>query len=258
MCACLATSATVMDVFEKRNVRKWGLKNYYGDYCWWCVRANSVRYGHLNIKAFNKWMLKSEENLVEARLTAAAYMSLREEGKTQVTTESLFARLELLDRMATFWPSVKDNSHCRIMLLAEYCEKNPGANPIAVCEVVEVELQGSRRLGVRVPRPLPSSPAVRPGVDNVKMSPSVRCDNSGDWELLENFASASDAPRRVVPPSSPSTPALGRRTAMSVCVWVYANPQLPHSKDSGKPRQTMGASSSGCASQFSSTCRSGA
>lgn len=43
-----------MDVFEKRNVRKWGLKNYYGDYCWWCVRAISVRYGHMNIKAFNK------------------------------------------------------------------------------------------------------------------------------------------------------------------------------------------------------------
>lgn len=75
-------------------------------------------------------MLKSEENLVEARLTAAAYMSLREEGKTQVTTESLFARLELLDRMATFWPSVKDNSHCRIKLLAEYCEKTPAPTPL--------------------------------------------------------------------------------------------------------------------------------
>jgi len=84
-CECKTTEASAVDLLEKRSTRKWALQFFWGDLCWWCSRTVFVRYAHLSLSSFTKWLRQSEANLTEARMSAYAYLALREEGRTQIT-----------------------------------------------------------------------------------------------------------------------------------------------------------------------------
>lgn len=106
LCSHLTVDPSTMDKHEKRTTRKWGLKNFWGDYCWWCTRTISTRYAHLGNSAFSKWLNESPDHIFEARASAFCYLSLREEGRTQVSIDQLFKRIELCERISTEWSSI--------------------------------------------------------------------------------------------------------------------------------------------------------
>lgn len=158
VCGYLASHPSAIDLKERRKVRKWGQPSFYGDACWWCTRAIATRYAHMSSIAFAKWVGEGGENLSEARATSAAYLTLRAEGRTQVSIEELFKRIELCGRIAAEWPTLKDGIHHQIALLEEHHKAHPDDNPVlAGCEVVQIELGGRKRSGVRHSAPLPGS-----------------------------------------------------------------------------------------------------
>lgn len=204
VCGSLASHPSPLDLMEKRKVRKWGQPHFYGEHCWWCTRAISIRYAYLSGNAFAKWVGGSAENLSEAKATSSAYLSLREEGRAQVSIDQLFKRIEFCDRIAAEWPAVREGVHSQISMLEEHHKAHPDDNPIlAGCEIVQIEISGKKRLGVKHSAPLPPSTSQRPAFDNVKMSAALMTDEKSDWYLLEKLA--SKAPAREVVAQSPKS-----------------------------------------------------
>lgn len=182
---------------EKRTVSKWALRHWWGDRCWWCCRMVAVRFAHLSAGAFAKWMSAAPENAIEAKMSALAYISVREDGQTQVTLEQVMARSGMLVRMSTVVPGVLNSEHFEVVPLSELAEGS--MNPVsAQLEVLQISINGIRRLVVRWPVPRQIGGPAQSGLHDVDMSPHVRSDGVSDWKLLERFASQAPARSREV------------------------------------------------------------
>ena len=89
ICGSTPLQPSVLDLLGKRLTRKWSGAMYSGKPCWWCLRFVAIRYAHLNAVGVQKFIAESPSNLLEAKMGAFAYLSLRAEGKTQLTTAML-------------------------------------------------------------------------------------------------------------------------------------------------------------------------
>ena len=114
--------------------------------------------------------------------------------------ERLLARVDLLLRAATVVPLICSGTHSQVMLLLDFKEKEAG-NPVErQLEIVEMFVSGVRRLGVKIPRPVPSAQEARSGLNDVHISPSVKSDVESDWQLLGEWAKAATTRSRALPP----------------------------------------------------------
>lgn len=159
----------------------------------------------------------SPEDSLKAKVAYMSYISLREEGRTQVSLDSILARADLFMRLSATLPAVLSQGHSEVQLLCDFVNSSPTANPIEQqYEVVQVLAAGVRRLGVRVPAPAQDPSATRPGLQDVLIAPTVRSDSEADWRLLADLAAqaasrarsrqvALPSPRKAGGPNSPAS-----------------------------------------------------
>jgi hypothetical protein len=88
-CQCTPYNPTLLDTAKGRKLRKWTGISYWGNMCWWCSRFVGIRYAWMSTKRFQEWVKESDEHAKEAMIGIAAYLSLREDGKTHITPQML-------------------------------------------------------------------------------------------------------------------------------------------------------------------------
>lgn len=163
----------------------------------------ALRYAHMSSGGFLKWLQETPENIAEARSSAYAYLSLREEGRTQISIEQLFHRINMCERVVSSWPAIVAGRHYQIALPADVQAQPTTTNPLASGEIVQVFVNNARRLGLRQDAPQPSTSSVPPGLDHIKISPWVQSDDPLDWQILKTLSNTAPD-KKVLPPSSPS------------------------------------------------------
>lgn len=202
MCECCGMTPqqpTSADTTDGAKVRKWGRPNFWGPFCWWCTRAAGVRYAWMNSVAFQRFLTSSPENHQEGMLVSWAYVSLREEGRTQITTQMIEARLMLFRRMHTTMPSIFEKSHYQVTPLDEFYERRIAdlGNPIEKgFEIVQISLAGQRRLAVRHPVPRCDRLPRTGGLSYVRMGDFVMTDSPADIQILQTIA--DQAPKQLL------------------------------------------------------------
>lgn len=82
------------------------------------------------INRFSQWLREHVENSTSALLAARAYLSLRDEGRTQISLEMILAREDLFHRIFTFMPRVTGATHFEVSSLQDFRERSPTVNPI--------------------------------------------------------------------------------------------------------------------------------
>lgn len=183
------------------------------------------RYAHQNANSFVKWARASQDNLSEAKMAAFSYLSLREDGRTQISCEMIVSRGELFQRAMTMLPSISQGIHTETASLEDFAKQGPPRNPLALgFEVVQMCIGNSMRLGVKYPSPSPSTSHGREGLQDILMSPAVRTDSDKDWEMLTEYATSAPARSRVLQ-SPQAAGKAGKR--------MKASPA--HSTDAGTP-----------------------
>lgn len=84
----------------------------------------------MNQKSFQTWLESSPSNAMESRIGAFAYLTLREEGRTQVTSSMLEARSALIARSAAIFKSLSESMHDCTMLLSAFASDEKSPNPV--------------------------------------------------------------------------------------------------------------------------------
>lgn len=136
----------------------------------------------------------SPENQSEASVAAMAYLSLREEGKTQVTIAMVEARLALFARLSAVLPNLMAGAHYEIAALTEYSETEHG-NPVEQGhEIVELRVGSQLRLGVKYKAPrVERMRALDADLVPVRMAISVTTDMPTDWDVLARYTKEASA-----------------------------------------------------------------
>ena len=147
----------------------------------------AVKYAHLHTKAFNQMLEKEDDNKQEARVNAWVYLSMRQEGRVQITAAMLKTRLQMLRQACEELPPIWGSKCEATMLLQAFVAHKPEQNPVALnYAIVQLVVDGKKRLGVRWPFPISSdiSPARAPGAC---MSPYVVSEVEDDEVLLQEL-----------------------------------------------------------------------
>lgn len=201
---CAACDSTPMepssvDLAERRGTRKWARRFFWGDLCWWCSRVLATRYAHMTVPQFVAFLEKPQSKQ-EAKLTCVAYLSLRDEGRTQIPLDALLARIDLFMRLHASLPGIINNVHKHVIPLQELMAMYPSDNPVETgYEIKQMLLNGVKRLCVECPAPLPAAGQPRGrSLDGVRIHPEVHCDSDSDWKLLCTLADAAKRQPRVV------------------------------------------------------------
>lgn len=197
---------TSLELQEKGRYRKWGRLHYHGPLCWWCLRMASVRYAWRNVPSFVKFLCAAPENQVEAALASVAYVSLREEGRAQVSASMIQSRVALFTRLQGALPAILTGQHWRTIPLNEFKDRciEEFGNPIEQqYEICELQLDGARRLGVKIPAPRPTRPT-RPAIlERANMGPFVASSDPEDFETLASWAQQAPLASRMLPGELP-------------------------------------------------------
>jgi hypothetical protein len=137
-------------------------------------------------------------------MVSLAYLTLKEEGRSQLCAGIIQARIDMLKQAAEQVNNIFSHDYSATTLLAAWVSANPDKNPLLEGHrLAQMIANGKFRLGLRVPVPLP-----RLG-DEVRVSGAwantlLRTDDPSDTALLAKFAAA-------VPPDSNVFAAATRR-----------------------------------------------
>ena len=209
----------------------WGLPKGWGDFCHWCGKAGKLRWGWWTRTSLGTFVEKSETNRLEVMDYGIAMVTLRCEGRVQISLDVLETRKQTLA-----WGSMlklhNEASIKEVWLLEEFHAAFPAVNPVEKSmEIVPINLGGVQRLGVAEMMTLSNDPPLAwPG--NVNVDRRITCTHESDRSLLRVWASAAPEtvnPRGVAamsrPASSLSSPrgggkgsgGRGRRKAGGAC-----------------------------------------
>jgi len=89
-----------------------------------------VRYSFFSTNGFLKWLGKAE-NKEEAMAASLAYLTLREEGRIQISGEQIEARVTMVRRVAKAWPQIHGTGHHQMVPLTVFESPGPDGNPLA-------------------------------------------------------------------------------------------------------------------------------
>ena len=174
----------------------WNLPKAWGDFCHWCGKGGKLRWGWMTRAQLAAFVEKSEANRVEVRDYGIAMVTLKLEGRVQITLDILETRKQTL----TWGSNLKLDNVCElkeVSLLEEFEAAFPGVNPVAMAmEIVPINIGGVQRLGVaKVMTPSDDPPLDWPR--NVNLDRRLTCTHERDCTLLRMFAST--APETVPP-----------------------------------------------------------
>lgn len=214
---CLMTplEPTQLDLSSGSRYRKWGRLAFHGPLCWWCVRMSAVRFAWLNIPGVIKFLHSSDENAQDGQLASLAYISLREEGRVQITTAMVQARVSLFGRVHSVLPEIMSTAHHQVVGIQEYAETmvSKFGNPVEKFDIVQLRVDGALRLGVRLPAPR-GDWCVRNGpLEDVRMGPYVQSSEPKDMEVLKSFAESAAKIDRLMPAVATEEPVASHKGA---------------------------------------------
>lgn len=198
-CDCPITTLTLMDTQSNQTYRSWALRNYWGALCAWCVKMAKIKHPLLKTPAVMRLII-DESQKVQFRLFCFAYVSLREEGKVQITINQLEQRARMLmDFLTTFGAGAEAKSHFEIVLAGGCIKSLSSPNPVELqCPLVQVRVGSVYRLGFKIPAPRPAAGLRLPA--NVLAVQGLLCDDDEDLQaigLLSTRAAADAALRKV-------------------------------------------------------------
>lgn len=201
LCERLACEASFLDKVAGLPYRSWALQRFWGPFCWACKRAAAVRFAHMNTGTFVRWLDSDPQNRMAAKWASFAFMTLRSEGKTQASVEQLESRVSLLQMSMVELPKLLGEPRFAFMLLEDFCKANPATNLVAAgLHIIEMEVGGVKRLGVRVPQPHDHTITAQSPM-NVCIASGVMCNHPQDSELLMRCASTAPMPKYEIGPS---------------------------------------------------------
>lgn len=183
MCGSTPQQPSSLDAADGSKLRKWGRMNFHGPFCWWCSRAAQARYAWMNSVALQKFLSATPENAQEGQVIALSYLTLREEGRTQINTQMVEARVLLFKRLQTLLPDIFEKLHYQVTPLEDFFERHMSdlGNPIEKgFEVVQIGVSGMRRLAIRHPVPRAGRLARTGGLGDVRMGDYVMSDTPKD------------------------------------------------------------------------------
>jgi hypothetical protein len=182
-CGCDASVAT-LTFYEKSlgiKARLWFLKNFWGPLCAWCGRMARVRYGHLTLPAVYQFIQKPNAK-AEFKNYSICYVSIRAEGRVQITVEMIENRLSVLQHCLALVDRPDTLHH--YMLLDEFIARNPDANPRHLT-LVQMDVNRELRLGVRSLHPSPVADEGLGIQTTLEIDQRLRCSHVGDLALLK-------------------------------------------------------------------------
>jgi hypothetical protein len=121
VCQGCDSSIETLTFYEKSlglKHRLWFLKNFWGPLCTWCGRMSRIIYSHMSLPAIYEF-LKKIACKTEFKNYSICYVSIRQEGRTQIGVEMLENRLGVLLQCLAL---VRPENIFRYMLLSEFVE----------------------------------------------------------------------------------------------------------------------------------------
>lgn len=154
-CDAAVAELTFWEQRHNMKYRLWNLKKYWGDLCGWCGRMSRVRFAHLSMPSIKKF-LATPYNKDTFKMYTLCYITIRQEGRTQVIVEMLESRLGVLQqcRLALQKDSVNRSSLYMYMTLEEY-SKTCFEDQLMPSEYVQMSIDGKERIGVKLLKPQP-------------------------------------------------------------------------------------------------------
>jgi hypothetical protein len=165
---------------------------------------SKIKYGYLNAPQFVTWARKTDANLHQASLASFAYISLRNEGKVQISFDSLEARLGLIRIIEASIGSGGCEPGGHAILLTEWARANPGINPVQLgMAFITMVVDGAKRLGVwAAPGDMDNIVASSPwAAANVVAHASVRSEEPADMELVRGFMKKAPPVKHLTTPT---------------------------------------------------------
>ncbi len=131
------------------------------------------------------WLDEETGNRLEARWYSYAYLSLREEGRVQVSLQQLEQRVLLLKRAISDLTSL-DKHFYHFVSLHDVARDEPNLNPVASSyQIEQLMANGKRCFMVRVPMPIVEGSLSRQLPSGVVAHPMAHSDDPNDYRLLE-------------------------------------------------------------------------
>lgn len=141
----------------------------------WCWKCSRIRYGWMKLPQI---LQKLEEPAWkhQFKICALSFISSREEGRVQIVQTDIDRRSKLLCKFAELLKK-RDGAHEPVVLIKDFIGQTE--NPIDMLRlVVQMQVDGEKRIGVLMPSPAPSRPASLPMA--VACSSSVNTDQPRD------------------------------------------------------------------------------
>lgn len=207
ICACSALQLTVIEARAGEPHRQWGAKNLWGPFCGWCKKMLRIRFAWMKNPAVLKH-IEDPSNLRHMALCSLAYVSLREEGRIQMTAGMVDQRLEALMKFGKAAEEASSTMHTQIVVIDDFGEQS--VNPVVVgAELVQVVVGGQRRLGFRTMAARPNGCIALP--PQVVSRGGLVTDCPEDLERLASFAAAAAKASDERAGDTVDTPASGKK-----------------------------------------------
>lgn len=198
-CDASALDLTAMDVEAGCELRQWALPHHWGSLCMWCHRMARVRFAFMRKSSITKWLNESSSNKLRFKLCSLAFVSLRAEGRIQLSPRTIDDRVDTLMRFGKLvWGSMDPNACLMQYVLMEDFATGPIVVNLVVegRVVVQLMVRGERRLGFAVPCPKTTQPSG--GLPaNVLAAEGLATDRSDDLRVLADLAEAATREREA-------------------------------------------------------------
>lgn len=150
-CREMVSTLTFWEQQQGIEARLWNQKQYWGHFCAWCVKMARIRFAWMSLPQLYDHVSTSPQNADEFRHYTIAYISIRQEGRTQISAEMLENRLAVLFHCRSL---LRPEEFYEYRLLPDFLKSTPECDP-RMLSVVQMSHEGAPRLGVQVLRPQP-------------------------------------------------------------------------------------------------------
>lgn len=188
-CGATVQDRTALEVAANIQLRAWGRRNHWGQFCFYCVRMSRTVWPHMKVPGLLRF-IETPENKRLFKRNTLAYISLREEGKCHVDLHMIDSRTRLLERFGEFFANDDDESCKQYVLAPELASvvDNPVLGRQRLCQMIA---DGRRRLGFVAHQPMPANLISLPPV--VVADPGLVADDPNDLKLVLNLAANAAA-----------------------------------------------------------------
>lgn len=208
VCLHTAVEPSRTDLAAKKSLRTWGLRRFWGPFCFLCKKAAQVKWSCWSAQRMIAWVQRSGSNRITASLYAYAYETLREEGRVQIPYDMLEARVCMLRRSAEDVPALLRSTFDVVATVSDFAKSEPESNPLQLgLPIVQMSVNGIRRLGLRMPsEPAADARSSSWAPAGAVVGPYVVSDEPVDYDLMRSFAASFHQPKapKFTSPAKPT------------------------------------------------------